>query len=431
MRPRWFAHVDMDAFYASVEILDRPELEGLPVAVGGPADSRGVIAAASYAAREFGVRSAMPTAQALRRCPQLILLPGRMSRYQEKSGEFMGALREFAPAVEPLSLDEAFMDLTGCQRLHGDWADLGLRLRQRIREVTGLSCSIGMGETRRIAKIASDLRKPAGLVVVEAGGGEAFLRTMPLERLWGVGPRFREQLLARGIRSAADIAERSRSQLQSSFGRAGLALHDMVHAKETGGVDPARTNRSISHETTFSKDHVGIAQLEPALLHFAERVGTRLRRRGLQGRVVQLKIRDRGFHTFTRRCTLSHPTDLDTVIYEHAHRMLIELGWDGVHVRLIGVGVHQLSEADARQGNLFSDAHDREELQIDRTLDAVYAKFGEGSIGRARSFLRGDTASWQKELYGPLESSPEDDEHSASPRRAPSRPATANGRKDP
>ncbi len=409
MRRKWFAHVDMDAFYASVEVLDQPELAGRPIAVGGRSENRGVIAAASYAARRFGVRSAMPTAEALRRCPELVLIPGRMERYAEKSREVMGILGEVAPAVEPLSLDEAALDLSGCARLHGadveirgrrheDWSRFALELRRRIRSRTGLWCSIGLGETRRIAKIASDLRKPRGVAVVEPGAGPEFLAGLPIERLWGVGPKMRERLRAAGIRTVADVVATPRSELAARFGKAGPMLHDVVHARETGRVDPDRPHKSVSHETTFSVDRTGPEELEPVLQRLSDKVGARLRRGGLVGRVVVLKIRDRGFHTFTRRRSLPSATDSDTTIYETGRRLLASMGWDTVPVRLIGIGVTDLASVSAQQGDLFASEVERERPRLERALDAVHERFGEDAIGHARSVLdplrRRDGVSW-------------------------------------
>lgn len=399
MRPRWFAHVDMDAFYASVETLDQPRLAGLPVAVGGRADHRGVIAAASYAAREFGVRSAMPTAQALRLCPDLVLLPGRMERYAEKSREVMAILRSVAPAVEPLSLDEAALDLTGCARMHHafapaalggareDWTAFALELRARIRRETGLWSSIGMGETRRIAKIASDLRKPRGLVIVERGAGVAFLGALPVERLGGVGPKLAERLHALGMHTAADIARRSPADLQRRLGKTGPHLHQIVHAREGGEVRPDRAHRSVSHETTFAVDRIGPDQLEPVLLRLTEKVGSRLRRHGLVGRVVQLKIRDRGFQTFTRQLTLAQPSASDHDVYTAALRLLRALGWDDVAVRLIGVGMNDLSEAPAEQGDLFASLEQQNRPHLERVLDSVHERFGDHAIGHGSGVL--------------------------------------------
>ncbi len=411
MRPRWFAHVDMDAFYASVEVLDRPELAGLPIAVGGPSDRRGVIAAASYASRQFGVHSAMPTAQAFRLCPDLVLLPGRMERYQEKSREVMGILKSVAPKVEPLSLDEAFLDLTGCERLHGNWSQLAQRVRMSIYEQTGLWASVGMGETRRIAKIAGGLRKPRGLVVVDRGAGPDFLAALPVARLWGVGPKLRQRLEQLGLLTVADIARTPRAQLQSMLGKTGLALHDMVHARESGNVNPGRAHRSVSHEVTFGHDRVGHDQIEPVLLHLCEKVGGRLRNGGLCGRVVQLKIRDTGFHTFTRRTTLPRPTDTESDIYRAVRHLLHDMKWEQVPVRLVGVGVSQFSKSTARQGDLFASRTERSQPVIDQTLDKVHDKYGGSSIGRARSLLRklsGDSASWQEQLWSPLDRNPGD-----------------------
>lgn len=393
-RTRWFGHVDMDAFYASVEVLDRPELAGVPLAVGGRSEHRGVIAAASYPARVFGVRSAMPTAEAFRRCPDLVLVPGRMERYAEVSREVMDILRDVAPAVEPLSLDEAALDLTGCARLHGaadgdheDWTGFARRLRRRIRRETGLWGSIGLGETRRIAKIASDLRKPRGVAVVEAGAGPGFLTGLPIERLWGVGPKMRERLRAAGMHTVADVVATPRAELGARFGKMGPALHDAVHARESGTVDPDRPHKSVSHETTFSVDRVGSEELEPVLLALTEKVATRLRRAGLVGRVVQLKIRDRGFHTFTRRRSLAAPTDSETTIYEAGRRLLRSMGWNDVPVRLVGIGVSDLTSQTAHQGDLFASTAERQRPQLEQALDAVHARFGEKAIGHARSVL--------------------------------------------
>lgn len=395
MRTRWFAHVDMDAFYASVEVLDRPELAGLPVAVGGASDRRGVIAAASYPARRFGVRSAMPTARALQLCPELVLLPGRMARYKELSRQVFEILRSVAPAVEPLSLDEAALDLSGCDRLYdvqpdaprAGWARFASDLQQRILDETGLWASIGLGETRRIAKIASDFNKPRGLMVVPVGEGTAFLAQLPVSTIGGVGPRFAARLTAAGLHRAGDVARLSRAELQARFGRQGTHLHDIVNARDFGCVDPERAHKSISHEVTFATDRIGLDALEGALLQHCERVGARLRHGGLQGRVVQLKIRDRGFATFTRRMTLPCPTDSDATIHRAALRLLGDLGWERVPVRLLGVGVHDLSAATARQADLFADAQDQQERAVDRVLDRVQERFGADLLGHGRSLL--------------------------------------------
>ena len=395
---RWFAHVDMDSFYASVEVLDRPELAGLPVAVGGSADRRGVIAAASYPAREFGVRSAMPTARALQLCPQLILLKGRMERYVEISRQVMDILRSVAPAVEPLSLDEAALDLSGCERLYEvdpaapreGWSRFASTLQQRILDETGLWASIGLGETRRIAKIASDFNKPRGLTVVPVGEGPAFLGQLPVERIGGVGPRFAARLHAAGLHRAGDVARLGRPELRARFGKYGEHLHDIVNARDFGQVNPESGHKSISHEVTFATDRVGLEQLEGALMTHCEKVGARLRKAKLQGRVVQLKIRDRGFATFTRQVTLARPTDSDAAIHRAALRLLHDLGWERVPVRLLGVGVHDLSTVAGRQGDLFEDGQDRQERAVDLVLDRVQEKFGREALGHARSVLDAD-----------------------------------------
>lgn len=391
MRKHWFGHVDMDAFYASVEVLDDPSLSGLPLAVGGPAAGRGVIAAASYEARRYGVHSAMPTAQAQRLCPQLVLVPGRMERYQELSRQIMDILREHAPAVEPLSLDEASLDLDGCARLHGDWEAFAPRLQREVHERTGLWCSVGLGETRRIAKMASDLRKPRGCHIVPAGKGAAFLQSMPVGRLWGVGPALCARLEGLGLREGSDIAALSRSALQQALGRTGLALHDIVHAREGGRVHPGRASKSISHEGTFARDRSGVAELEPVLLHFSGKVARRMRAEGVLGRVVQLKARDRGFQTFTRRCTLPRPVDSQDEIFAAARRLWRELGWEGVPVRLLGVGVQQLSAAGGQQGELFATQVERERPRLDRVVDQLLDRFGEGAVARGGTLIPGSS----------------------------------------
>lgn len=416
MRSRWFGHVDMDAFYASVEILDRPELADLPVAVGGRPDERGVIAAASYAAREFGVHSAMSTAQALRLCPDLVLLPGRMARYQELSQRIMGILREVSPRVEPLSLDEAALDLTGCARLHGvdetvdggveGWTRFARRVQERIHQQTGLTASVGLGETRQIAKIASDLRKPAGVVVVAPGGGKEFLGALPVEKLRGVGPRMAERLRAAGLTRTEQVAATSRSELQRRFGKAGSHLKDMVEARDFGEVVADRREKSVGHETTFARDQVGAEALEPVLLRLAEKVGRRLRHRGLQGRVVQLKIRDRGFHTFTRRRTLAAPTDSESVVFDVARQLLAAMEWETVPVRLIGVTVAALTESAAVQGELFATDLDRRRPRLDRVMDDVHDRFGDHLLGRGRGLLASgiDRTPWGSQQSSASES---------------------------
>jgi DNA polymerase-4 len=410
MRPRWFGHVDMDAFYASVEILDRPELADLPVAVGGRPNERGVIAAASYAARRFGVHSAMPTAQAVRLCPELVLLPGRMGRYQELSGQIMDLLRELSPRVEPLSLDEAALDLTGCARLHHvdekvdggreGWTRFARHIQMRVREATGLSASVGLGQTRRIAKIASDFRKPAGVVVVPHGEGPAFLADLPIEKLRGVGPKMADRLREVGLRHARDIAALSRTELQARFGRAGAHLLDMVEARDFDAMHRDRREKSVSHETTFAEDRVGAEALEPVLLRLCEKVGHRMRHRNLRGRVVQLKIRDRGFHTFTRRQTLAAPTDSEQTVFAVVQRLLHSMHWESVPVRLIGVGVHELTDVDAVQGELFANEAERRQPRLDRVVDDVHDRFGDGLLSRGRSLLASgvDRTPWGSTL---------------------------------
>jgi DNA polymerase-4 len=392
-----FAHVDLDAFYASVEVLDFPHLRGLPVAVGGPARGRGVIAAASYEARRFGVRSAMPTARALSLCPQLVLRAGRMGRYQEKSEQVFHIVRELSPRIEMVSLDEAFLDLRGCERLHAPWTEFSLRLRRRVYRETGLWISIGIGETRRISKIGSALRKPRGVVVVPRGAGREFLAPLPVEFLWGVGAKLGARLHEQGYSTIGDLAASSTSLLRSQFGKMGTSLLEMAQARELGHIDPARAAKSVSHELTFARDLHGEAELLPVLLKFSEKIAYRLRKGNLQGRVVQLKIRDNTFRTLTRRVTLPAPSAHEDEIYRVARKLLRRLNWGATPVRLIGLGMHEITQEQLSQGELFTSEAARIQPQLERTLDRVHTRYGGEAIGRARTLLRrtDNSASWE------------------------------------
>jgi len=393
----WFAHVDLDAFYASVEVLDFPQLRGLPVAVGGPAQGRGVIAAASYEARQFGVRSAMPTARALSLCPQLVLRAGRMGRYQELSERVFGIVRELSPRIEMVSLDEAFLDLAGCERLHAPWNEFALRLRRRVHAETGLWMSIGIGETRRIAKIGSALRKPRGVVLVPRGAGRSFLAPLPVEYLWGVGAKLGARLHEHGYATIGDLAASSHAVLRAQFGKMGSSLLEMAQARELGHIDPARRAKSVSHELTFARDLHGEAELLPVLLKFSEKIAYRLRRSGCVGRVVQLKIRDNTFHTLTRRVTLTAPSSSENEIYKTAQVLLRQLSWGQRPVRLIGLGMHEISHERVSQGELFAQGNDQLDSKLAKTLDRLHTRYGGDAIGRARTLLRhtDNSASWE------------------------------------
>ena len=352
--PPTILHVDMDAFYASVEIRDNPSLSGLPVCVGGPAEQRGVIAAASYKAREFGVHSAMPTAEALRLCPNLVLLPCDFERYTQASREVMAIFRSYTPLVEPLSLDEAFLDVSGCERLFGSAQEIGFKIKREILRDTGLVASVGVAPSKFLAKLASDLSKPDGFRVIEAHEVRAVLDPLPVSKIYGVGPRTALRLEALGVRTVADLARRSREEVAREFGATGVWIHDLAQGIDTRRVTPRREEKSHGMERTFPEDVGDREELRKFLLEFCEEVAFGLRDKGLRGRTVTLKARYANFTTLTRTKTLEHATNLGPRIYSVARELLERI--PPGPLRLVGVQVSQLSDVRAPvQEKLFSD----------------------------------------------------------------------------
>lgn len=392
MSARWIIHLDIDAFFASVEELLRPELAGQPIIVGGPPEHRGVVASASYAARRFGVRSAMPTAQALRLCPQAVLLPPRHGLYQEYSERVMSILHEYTPLVEQVSIDEAFMDVTGCERRWGEPLALAAGIQRRIEEEIGLSVSLGIAGNKLVAKIASDYGKPHGLVLVPHGEEAAFLAPLDIERLWGAGRVTSRKLRAAGIRTIGDLARLPRAQVEGWLGNFGVEL--WLHAQ---GIDhrpvvpDTGDPRTVSHEETFPQDIADPIFLDAELLRLSEKVGARLRRYGLQGRTVFIKIRYGDFHTITRQATLEEPTDIDGEIYRHARR-LWEQAWErGRPVRLLGVGMQQLRTTGWQLSLLPADEEEtlrRRQRALYQAVDSIRQRFGEKALRRARLLRR-------------------------------------------
>jgi len=381
---RVIAHVDMDAFYASVEIRDDPALAGRPVVVGGSSDGRGVVSAASYEARRYGIHSAMPMARAERLCPELVRVRPNFVKYHEVSGQIMEVMRSYAPAVEPLSLDEAFLDLTGTAAAAGSWRDLGVRIKQSIRERTRLTASVGFAPVKFVAKIASDLEKPDGLVVVGPGKVEEFLRPLPISRLWGVGPRTREILETFGIRTIGDLAAMDPQRLAGRLGQHAVDLIRLARGEDSRDVVPDWDAKSYSHEETFARDVEQADRLEAVLLDQAIRVARRLRHDGVAGRVVQLKLRDAGFHTITRRTTLPTPTD-DADEICRAVRALFARSWNRKPVRLIGTGVSAIGPVEARPLDLFEPVdEDERRRRLADTLDALEDRYGKRGVTRAR-----------------------------------------------
>ncbi len=365
-------HLDLDAFYAAVEQRDKPSLRGKPVVVGGTG-GRGVVATASYEARAFGVGSAMSTAEARRRCPNAAFLGGRFDAYREASGAVMRALREVSPVVEPLSLDEAYVDLEAAadlpDRSVASVSALARRLRARVHEVTGgLTASVGVGTSKLVAKIASDLDKPDGLVVVPPGLEQDVLRPMQVTVIPGVGPATAERLRRAGVHTVEDLEQLTQEELVSLLGRAhGAALHAMARAEDPRPVEHTRGAKSISVEDTYDTDHVDPRLISALLDRQSAKVTERLRKARLSGRTVSIKVRLHDFSTVSRSATLAGPSDDGRVIARVARQLLRELDTSG-GVRLLGVGVSGL--ADWIQEDLFAD-EDQPPAEVDEDTQAA------------------------------------------------------------
>ncbi len=376
-------HVDMDAFYASVEERDRPELRGKPVVVGGTPEGRGVVAAASYAARRFGVHSAMPAAQAVRLCPQAIFLRPRMDYYAEISREIRAIFGRYTPVVEPLSLDEAFLDVTASERLFGDAAAIARRIRTEVQDELGLIASVGVAPSKFVAKVASDLDKPDGLVVVGPDEVQGFLDPLPVSRLWGVGEAAGRTLETLGVHDIRSLRELPEEVLASHLGKWGRRLAALARGIDDRPVVPDHAARSLSHETTFARDIEDPRALRGWLRELTGQVAWRLRRNTLAARTVQLKLRYAGFRTVTRAETLAEATDATLDIWRPARRLLErQLAREPGPVRLLGVGVSGIERAARRQLALFEDAHGRRAREVDALVDAVSERFGGRAIGR-------------------------------------------------
>ena len=384
MAARRVLHVDFDAFYASVEEILDPSLKGKPLIVGAPPEQRGVVASASYPARAFGVRAAMPTAQALRLCPQAIVLPPRHDIYGEYSVRMMTILCEYTPLVEQLSLDEAFLDVTGCEDRWGSPEELAHQLQERLEAELGLTASIGLASNKLVAKIASGLEKPRGFVVVAQGREAEFLTSLPVEKLWGVGQVTAGRLHDIGVFTVGQLAELPEAQLEAQFGRRGRDLYRQARGIDDTVVVVERVARSLSREVTFAQDIEERQVLRKQLFALSESVAHMLRKRGLRGRTIKLKLRYSDFETLTRQVTIGSPTDLGQVIFDHAARLL-EKNWDTRRkVRLIGVGVSRLG-GEARQLALFESADDGRIEKLRRlsdSVDRIREKYGDHAIRR-------------------------------------------------
>ncbi len=374
---RAILHVDMDAFYASVEVLDEPSLRGKPVIVGGTPEGRGVVAAASYEARRHGVHSAMPAARAVTLCPEGVFLRPRMARYLEVSQQVFAIFARMTPLVEPLSIDEAFLDVTGCQRLFGPAPAVGRVIKTAIRDELGLAASVGVAPNKFLAKLASGLEKPDGFVVFTPQDARARLAALPVEALWGVGKVTARELHALGIRRVADLLATPRDVLAFRLGDQVDHLLQLAVGEDERPVVPEHEARSIGNELTFAEDIADAATLQEILDGLAEKVAWRLRRAGLSARTVTLKARYPDFTTHTRAQTLPQPTDSTITIRAAARRLLAErLGRRGRPLRLIGVTTSGFDHAGASQSELFGDPTRERERTLDRIVDRVNERFG-------------------------------------------------------
>ena len=385
-------HADMDAFYASVEQRDDPSLRGRPVVVGGPGN-RGVVAAASYEARRFGVHSAMPSVRARRLCPDLVFVSPRFDVYREVSGQVMEVFRSFTPLVEPMSLDEAFLDVRGAVRLFGPPPNIAELIRARVREETDLPCSIGVGPSKFIAKLLSGKAKPDGMRHLTREEAPAYLRPLPVSDLWGAGPRTVERLADYGFRTIGQVADADRRTLTRVVGEAlGGQLHRLANGGDERRVVPHEPAKSVSAEETFAEDIDDPDHLARHLLRLAEKVGRRLRKAGVAGRTVHLKVRFASFETVTRSATLDQPTDRTHDLVDVASDLFASLRLERARVRLLGVGVSNLTEGEAAR-QLALDVDPRWE-DVERVADRVAERFEGVGVSYAALLDEHDDPGW-------------------------------------
>jgi DNA polymerase-4 len=379
---RTIIHMDLDAFYCAVEVLLDPSLVDVAFIVGGRSE-RGVVASASYAARQFGIRSAMPTAEALRRCPHLKIVSNRRGVYSKYSQQVMEILHDVTPLVEQISIDEAFLDISDSVHGMGDAELLARELQQRIQDEIGLSASLGVASNKLVAKIASDLEKPHGLVVVPPGEETAFLAPLPVRELWGIGPVTAERLAQMGITTIGQLASSSEAMLKLEFGSHGPSMWRHAHGIDNRSVTTDREAKSISHEVTFTTDATDEEALARELLRQSESIGRRLRKAELHASTIKLKLRWSDFTTFTRQTTLPAPTNLDQDIYQTALGLLHKHWPKGKPVRLVGVGASNFGEPVIQLG-LFDQVEidDRQE-RLTKAVDDLRQRFGNDAVTRA------------------------------------------------
>ncbi|MBZ5496506.1 MAG: DNA polymerase IV [Acidobacteriia bacterium] len=383
---RTILHVDMDAFFAAVEQRDHPEYRGKPVIVGSDPKNgrgRGIVATCSYEARKFGVHSAQPISEAWRRCPQGIYVRPDMGKYARASDRLMAILLEFTDMVEQVSIDEAFLDVTGSRRLLGSGIEIARKIKARIVEDQHLTASVGIAANKFVAKVASDLQKPDGLVAVEPGREREFLAPLPIRRLWGVGAKTEEALGRLGMRLIGDIARLEHADLIRRLGQSGDHLWQLAHGIDDRVVSPEEGFKSIGHETTFDRDTADRQLLHDTLLELAEKVAQRLRANDARGRTITVKLREADFSTSTRRTTLPQPADTTEKIFPTAWKLMQPLIRTGKLVRLIGVYASNLGTPENKGQLPLFDQTPEKDRQLAQALDHITRRYGDGSITRA------------------------------------------------
>jgi DNA polymerase IV len=384
-------HVDMDAFYASVEERDDPSLVGKPVIVGGTAEGRGVVAAANYEARKFGVHSAMASARANRLCPHAVVIRPRMDHYAAVSRKIREVFERFTPVIEPLSLDEAFLDATGSEPLFGPSAEMGRRIKQLIRAELRLVASVGVAPNKFLAKIASDLQKPDGFVVVDPNSIQAFLDPLPVGRIWGVGKVTGQVFDRLGIKTIGQLRKLSVETLNDLFGSSGEHYWRLARGIDDRHVVPDREAKSISHETTFSEDIDDKEALRALLVDLVEQVARRIRRHDLKGRTVEIKVRFADFKTISRALTLHEPTNVTQELLAAGLQLLDHRLPPGhLPVRLLGFGVTQFDGSTKTQQQLFDDYGHERHRELDEVADQIAARFGKKAIRRGAGLPKGE-----------------------------------------
>ena len=381
-----FAHLDCDAFYAAIEKRDDPSLADKPVIVGGGV--RGVVSTCCYVARTFGVKSAMPMFKALKACPNAVVIKPNMAKYAEVGRAVRKMMLAITPLVEPLSIDEAFMDLTGTTRVHGAPPAITLaRLQRKVESELGVTASIGLSHNKFLAKIASDLDKPSGFSVIGKAETKSFLARQPISLIWGVGKAMNEKFKKDGLQTVGQLQQLDAGTLGKRYGELGLRLARLSHGDDVRRVKPDRETKSVSSETTFNSDIKDPQWLEDVLWELCEKVSARMKASGFEGRVVTLKLKTAGFKTITRRRTLSQPANLARTAFAAAKEMLHETVAGGAY-RLIGIGYSDLSvESDARPGDLFGDDNVKIAAQ-EKAIDAIRHKFGRDAVKAGRSLRR-------------------------------------------